>query len=192
MERNPLPARPWKIAGFSQPWVCSHALVEAPPPGPPQAPAFSHTHVLACTHPHTFAHSPSPCSFLRARAQLESWLHTATFQKRLFIKKKKKIARKEIIIIITLRALAVKALRECGEGAVAANSREHGGWFSCHVLSFFFSPGPTSPPLFLPVILGNENNLFNDGSSLSLVTDLLGDFLLSSAENMRLGCGSHL
>lgn len=61
------------------------------------------------------------------------------------------------------------------------------------MLFFFFSPGPTSPPpLFLPFILGNENNLFNDGSSLSLVTDLLGEFLLSSAENGRLGCGSHL
>lgn len=83
---------------------------------PPQAPACSRTHVLACTHPRTFARSPSPCSFLRARAQLESWLPPARFQKRLFIKKKKNY-RKEIIIIITLRALAVKALRERGEGA---------------------------------------------------------------------------
>lgn len=48
------------------------------------------------------------------------------------------------------------------------------------------------PPSFLPFILGNENNLFNDGSSLSLVTDLLGEFLLSSAENARLARRSHL
>lgn len=92
-----------------------------------------------------------------------------------------------------LRALAVKALRECREGTEAAKGRERRGWFSCLVLFFLFSPGPTPPrSLFLPFILGNENNLFNDGSSLSLVTDLLGEFLLSSAENRRLGCGSHL
>lgn len=51
---------------------------------------------------------------------------------------------------------------------------------------FIFSPNPAPPLPFLPFILGNENNLFNDGSSLSLVTDLLGSFLLSSAENARL------
>lgn len=105
-----LPARPRGSAGFSQPRVCSHAPASPrPPPGAPGTPARARRHVLACTHPHTFTRSPSPCAFLRARAQLESWLPPATFQKRLFIKKKK-IARKEIIIIITLRALAVKAL----------------------------------------------------------------------------------
>lgn len=60
--------------------------------------------------------------------------------------------------------------------------------FAGKELGFFFPPGFCSfflIPAPLPFILGNENSLFYDGSSLSLVTDLLGEFLLSSAENAQ-------
>lgn len=114
-EKNPPSVHPWGTARFSKPWVCLHAAA-----GCPHGCPRSGTHMLAYMHPHTFARSPCPCSFLQARAQLESWLPPVTFQNRLFIKNKQKkqpknqggekIARKEIIIIITLRALAVKPL----------------------------------------------------------------------------------
>lgn len=69
--------------GHSQvfkPWVCLHTAAGCPP-GCPR----SCVHMLPHMHPHIFTRSPCPCSFLQARAQLESWLPPVTFQNRLFI-----------------------------------------------------------------------------------------------------------
>lgn len=50
-----------------------------------------------------------------------------------------------------------------------------------------------APRLFcLSLSPGPGKTLFHDGKALSLVLDLLGGFLLSSAENALLGRGSHV
>lgn len=85
-------------------------------------------------------------------------------------------------MIIILRASAVTFLQM---GKVVFAEKEL-RLFSFHGFVLFLNPSP------LPSILGNENSLFYDGSPVSLVTDLLGEFLLSLVENARRICGSHM